>query len=109
MSTGKSISVRKQICVAREDTYEGLLLALVFDLNDGSALPANNSERPVLLILLDVGLVDTTTDETLGIEDGVPGVGVESVLGRLSDSANGSQSAFSYIVSLGVLTAARHQ
>jgi hypothetical protein len=58
----------------------------VFDLDDGAAFTVNDFERPVLHVLLDVGLGEPATDETLGVEHGVFGVGVVGVLSGISNS-----------------------
>ncbi|KIO23629.1 hypothetical protein M407DRAFT_26914 [Tulasnella calospora MUT 4182] len=60
----------------RQRTYELLLLALAGDLNDGTTRPVDDTKRPVLHILIGVGLLSPATDETFGIKDGVLGVGV---------------------------------
>ncbi len=46
-----------------------------------------NLERPVLHVALDVTIVHFTTNETLRIEDGVSWVGVEGVLGAVTNKA----------------------
>jgi hypothetical protein len=66
---------------------EGLGLALEIDLDEGVAFLVNDSERPVLHISLDFGIVETTTDETLSIEDGVLGVHSSLVLGSITNKA----------------------
>jgi hypothetical protein len=38
-----------------------------------------------LHVLLDIGVVETTTDQSLGVEDGVGGVHGRDVLGRVTD------------------------
>ena len=73
---------------------ELLLLTLVLNLDDGGTLSVNNGEGEVLRIrsqsvwsfhhgrvgnahlhvLLDVGVVETTSDQSLGVENGVGGV-----------------------------------
>lgn len=67
-------------------TYELFLLALVGDLNDGTTSPVDDTERPVLHILLDIRLLSPATDETFGVEDRVLRVGVVGVLGGVSDT-----------------------
>lgn len=67
-------------------TYESLLLALVFNLDDGSSTLVNKRERPVLHVLLDIRFGHSATDEPFCVEDGVSGVGVERILGCLSNS-----------------------
>lgn len=44
------------------------------DLDDGGALTVDDLERPVDHVLLDVGVVEPATDETLRVEDGLAGV-----------------------------------
>jgi len=64
---------------------EGLLLTLVFDLDLGLAVLVDDLERPVLHIRLDLLVGETTTDKTLGIENGVVRVHGDLVLGGITD------------------------
>lgn len=66
---------------------ESLGLALKLNLDEGVAVLVNDSERPVLHISLDFGIVEATTDETLSIEDGVLGVHSSLVLGSVTNKA----------------------
>lgn len=70
----------------KEITYELTLLILVLDLNGWFATLADNLERPVLLIALDLWVTNLTTDETFGVEHGVFGVGMECVLCAVTDT-----------------------
>ena len=67
----------------------GLGLTFEFNLNEGVFILVDNGERPVLHISLDFGIIETTTDETLGIEDGVLGVHSSLVLGSITDKTFG--------------------
>jgi len=64
---------------------EGLGLAEVLDLDLGVAAVVDNLEGPGLDVLLDGGVIEAATDETLDIEDGVDGVHSSLVLGSLTD------------------------
>jgi hypothetical protein len=64
---------------------EFLLLATVLYPDVGLAILAENREGEVLDIGLDLGIVEFTTDESLGIEDGVVGVHGDLILGSISD------------------------
>jgi hypothetical protein len=66
---------------------ESLGLALELNLDEGVAVLVDDSERPVLHISLDFGIVEATTDETLSIEDGVLGVHSSLVLGSVTNKA----------------------
>jgi len=72
---------------------ELLGLALELDLNDGLGLLLNDLEGPVLHISLDLSVGKTTTDETLGIEDGVVGVHGNQVLGGITERRSVSVKA----------------
>jgi hypothetical protein len=52
-------------------THEFLLLSLEFDLDDWLATLVNDLEWPVLHVSLDLSVGEFSTNETLGIEDGV--------------------------------------
>lgn len=56
-------------------------------LNEGGALLVNDLERPVSHILLDLGIIETTSNQTLGVENGLARVHGGLVLGRISDQA----------------------
>jgi hypothetical protein len=64
---------------------EGLGLTLEFDLDEGVLFLVNNGKRPVLHIFLDLSIIETTTDKTLGIENGVHGVHGSLVLSSITD------------------------
>ena len=65
----------------------GELLGLTLELNldDGLGSLLNDLERPVLHIGLDLGVVKTATNETLGVEDSVVGVHGDLVLGGITN------------------------
>src|SRR3954453_2642576 len=56
---------------SRKGTHEFLLLSLELYLDDRLATLVDDLERPVLHISLDLGVIEFTTDKTLGVEDGV--------------------------------------
>lgn len=58
------------------DLSGGELLGLteVLDLDEGGALLVDDLERPVNHVLLNIGIVETTTNETLGVEHSLTGV-----------------------------------
>jgi len=64
---------------------EGLGLTPDLDLDDGGSGLGLDLEGEVLDIVLDILVIETTTDQTLGVEDGVGGVGGVLVLGGISD------------------------
>lgn len=64
---------------------ESLGLAEVLDLDHGGTVVVGDLEGPRLDILLDGGVIESTTDQTLNIEDGVGGVHGGLVLGGLTD------------------------
>jgi len=68
---------------------ELLSLTLELDLENGLGGLLNDLEGPVLHISLDLGVLETTTDETLGVEDGVVGVHGDLVLGGITDETLG--------------------
>ena len=70
------------------NTHELLLVALVLDLDDRLVVLLVDLEWPVLHVLLDVGLLESATNETLGVKDSIPGVGVVGVLSGISNSVN---------------------
>jgi hypothetical protein len=67
--------------------HELLLLASVFDLNDGLATFVNDLERPVLHVGLNLGIGELSTNQSLGVEDGVVRVHGDLVLGGISDQS----------------------
>ena len=68
------------------DTHELLLFALVLDLDDRLVVLSTDLEWPVYLITLNLGVVDLATNETLGVEDGVLGIGVICVLRGITNA-----------------------
>jgi hypothetical protein len=64
---------------------ELLVLAEVLNLDLGAAVVIDNLEGPRLDVLLDGRVIETTTNQTLGIEDSVAGVHGSIVLGGLTD------------------------
>jgi hypothetical protein len=64
---------------------EGLGLAEVLNLDLGLGVVVNDLEGPGLDVLLDGGVIEAATDQTLGVEDGVDGVHGSIVLGGLTD------------------------
>jgi hypothetical protein len=64
---------------------ELLVLTEVLDLDLGAAVVIDNLEGPRLDVLLDSRVIETTTNQTLGIEDSVAGVHGSIVLGGLTD------------------------
>ncbi|KAI8425983.1 hypothetical protein MSG28_004967 [Choristoneura fumiferana] len=68
---------------------ERLLLALELDLNLRLSAVADHSERPVLHILLDLGVVEFASDESLGVEHRVRGVERDLVLSGVADQSLG--------------------
>lgn len=64
---------------------ELLGLALELDLGLGLAGLVDDLEGEVLHVGLDLGVGELAADETLGVEDGVPGVHGDLVLGGISD------------------------
>lgn len=54
-------------------------------LNVGLGSLVNDLEGPVLHVRLDLGISETATDETLGIEDSVDGVHGDLVLSGITD------------------------
>jgi len=69
---------------------EGLLLTLELHLDDGLAgRVLLDLEGPVLHISLHLGIIKTTTDQTLGVEDSVVRVHGDLVLGGITDETLG--------------------
>jgi hypothetical protein len=66
-------------------TYELLLLALVLDLDDGLSTLVDDLVRPVLHVGLNIGIRELSSDESLGVEDGVVRVHGDLVLGGITD------------------------
>ena len=73
------------------DLLRGELLGLTLELNldDGLGSLLDDLERPVLHIGLNLSVVKTATNETLGIEDSVVGVHGDLVLGGITDETLG--------------------
>merc|ERR1712172_465161 len=65
----------------------GLVLVLALELGLGGIL--DNSEGPVLHVGLDSRVIKLTSDQSLGVEDGVGGVDGDLVLGGVSDEPLG--------------------
>ena len=61
-------------------------LALVSDTDRGLAVDLLNLKGPVLHVALDFGIVHLAANKTLSVEDGVLRVGVEGVLGAVTDT-----------------------
>jgi hypothetical protein len=70
-----------QVC-----TYEMTVFALVFDHNSGFIIFLRNFEGPVLHVADDSWVIHPAANEPLGIEDGVFRVGVEGILGGITDT-----------------------
>jgi hypothetical protein len=68
---------------------EGLDLTLVLDLDERLGALVDDLEGEVLHVTLDLGILETTSDKTLGIEDGVGRVHSDLVLGGISDQSLG--------------------
>jgi hypothetical protein len=68
-------------------TYELLGLSSVLDLDDGLGGLVDDLERPVLHVGLDLGVRELSSNESLGVEDGVVGVHGDLVLGGISDKS----------------------
>ena len=62
-----------------------LLLSLVLDLDDGLSGLVNDLVRPVLHVGLNIGVRELSSNESLGVEDGVVGVHGNLVLGGITD------------------------
>ena len=69
-----------QVC-----TYEMTEFAFVLDSDGGFTVFLHDLERPVLHVAFNFGVVEFTADKTLGVEDGVFRVGVESVLRSITN------------------------
>ena len=68
-------------------TYELLLLALVLDLDDGLSTLVDDLVRPVLHVGLNISVRELSSDESLGVEDGVVRVHGDLVLGGITDES----------------------
>lgn len=73
------------VAAIRGDTYKLPVLATVRDLNGRLVILLNNLEWPVLLVPNNLGVIVFTTNETLGVEDGVFGIAVVCVFGGVTD------------------------
>ena len=73
------------------DLLRGELLGLTleFNLDDGLGSLLDDLEGPVLHIGLDLSILETATNETLGVEDSVVGVHGDLVLGGITDETLG--------------------
>lgn len=73
------------------DLLRSELLGLTLELNldDGLGSLLDDLERPVLHIGLDLSVLKTATNETLGVEDSVVGVHGDLVLGGITDETLG--------------------
>lgn len=80
MSAWKSVE-------SHRTTHELLLLSSILDLNDGLAGLVDNLERPVLHVGLDLGIGELSTNQSLGVEDGVVGVHGDLVFGGITDQS----------------------
>ncbi len=58
---------------------------LVLDLNHRLSTLGDNLERPVLRITFNFSVIEVAPNETLRIEDSVLWVGVECILGRVTN------------------------
>ena len=58
----------------------------MLNLNDRFSTLVVDLERPVLHVALDLRIVILAADKTLCVEDSVFGVGVECILGRVTDT-----------------------
>lgn len=59
----------------------------MLDVDHGLAVLVDNLERPVLAVLLDIGVLEVAADQTLGVEDSVGGVLGSLVLGGVTNEA----------------------
>lgn len=68
-------------------THEFPLLAL--ETNRDRRFPAfvNDVERPMFHVFLKIGFIHLTSNETLGVEDGVGRVGVECVFSGIANQS----------------------
>jgi hypothetical protein len=62
-----------------------LLFSLVLDLDDGLSSLVNDLVRPVLHVGLNIGVRELSSNESLGVEDGVVRVHGDLVLGGITD------------------------
>ena len=67
------------------NTHEFFELMLVLDLNHRLSTLGGNLERPVLRITFNFSVIEVAPNETLRIEDSVLWVGVERILGRVTN------------------------
>ena len=66
-------------------THELPVLTAILNLDGRLLVLLDDLERPVLLVPNDFGVIDLTTDETLGVEYGVFGVAVVRIFGGVTD------------------------
>lgn len=69
-------------------TYEILWTTLVIDSNVRPRVLLDDLEWPMLHVLLNLRVVDFSSDQPLRVEHGILGVGGEGVFRGVSDSAN---------------------
>ena len=74
------------------DTYKFLSLSLVLNLDNRLSTLLLDFEGPVLDVAGHVSVVHLASNETLGIEDSVFGVGVEGVLSGITDTEQPRQT-----------------
>lgn len=67
-------------------THEITSLALVVDLDSRLPTLVDHIEREVFNIPLEFIVIHLTTNETFGIKDSILGVGMESILGSVSNT-----------------------
>ena len=91
---GLHSEVRQETAERKNWTHEALVTTLGVHSDDGFPALLCDLEGPVLHILLNIGVVHLAANETLGIEDGVLGVGVEGVLGGVTDTARMSKKSY---------------
>merc|ERR1719319_1014497 len=68
---------------------EDLLFVLVVDLQLGLPCHVDDCEGPVLHVALHIGVAEVSTDEPLGVEDGVGGIDGHLVLGGITNQTLG--------------------
>lgn len=68
-------------------TYELLGLSSVLDLDNGLGSLVNDLERPVLHVGLDLGISPLSTNQSLGVENGVVRVHGDLVLGGITNES----------------------
>lgn len=71
---------------ATRKTHEFTCFALVVDLYGRLPTLIDDTERPVFDVALEFIVVHLTANETFGVEHGIFRVGMEGILGRVSDT-----------------------